>query len=66
MTGFPKAPKQSLHLALGVQEGKPIPQNVLDMASLSKGKLGEQARFAETIRGTASPWTKMNKQEKIK
>lgn len=41
----------ALHKQLGVPEGKPIPKSKLDAAAKKGGKLGQRARFAETLRG---------------
>jgi len=41
----------ALHKELHVPEGKKIPQNKLAKAAKAKGKLGQRARFAETLEG---------------
>ena len=42
--------KNALHKELGVAAGKKIPLKMLDKAAHSKGKLGQRARLAETLR----------------
>jgi len=39
----------ALHAQLGVPQGEKIPKAKLDAAAKSKGKLGQRARFAETL-----------------
>lgn len=48
-----KAIKQpgALHRQLGIPEGKPIPQKMLDKAAKAPGKLGQRARLAKTLKG---------------
>lgn len=41
----------ALHKELGVPEGKKIPEKKLEKAAKASGKLGERARFAETLKG---------------
>lgn len=41
----------ALHAELGVPQGKKIPKAELDAAAKKPGKLGERARFAETLEG---------------
>lgn len=43
--------KGALHSALGVPQGKKIPESKLEKAAESGGKLGKQARLAETLKG---------------
>jgi hypothetical protein len=43
--------KGGLHRSLGVPAGKPIPQGMLDSAAKKSGKVGQQARLAETLKG---------------
>ena len=43
-----KRPGQ-LHRDLGVPQGKPIPQAQLQAAARRPGKVGQRARFAETL-----------------
>lgn len=45
-----KKPGQ-LHSDLGVPQGKPIPAKKLDAAAKKPGKIGQRARFAETLKG---------------
>lgn len=42
--------KGLLHKELGVKQGKKIPAKKLEKASHAKGKLGQRARFAETLK----------------
>ena len=39
----------SLHRELGIKPGDKIPQKTLAKAAKAPGKLGERARFAETL-----------------
>ncbi len=39
----------ALHRDLGVPQGKKIPASKIAKAAKAKGKLGERARFAETL-----------------
>ena len=39
----------ALHRELGVPDGKKIPEGKLEKASHAGGKLGQRARFAETL-----------------
>lgn len=41
----------ALHEELGVPQGKKIPEDKLEKAARAGGKLGERARFAETLKG---------------
>ncbi len=41
----------ALHKSLGVKPGQKIPAKKLASAAAKGGKLGERARFAETLRG---------------
>ncbi len=41
----------ALHKELGVPKGKKIPAKKLAKAAKAKGKLGQRARLAETLRG---------------
>jgi hypothetical protein len=41
----------ALHKEMGVKEGKKIPEKKLEKASHAKGKLGQRARLAETLKG---------------
>ena len=43
--------KGKLHEKLGVPEGKKISAKKLAKASKAKGKLGKEARLAETLKG---------------
>ena len=43
--------KGALHRALGVPEGKKIPSGKLASAAKAPGKLGKEARLAETLKG---------------
>lgn len=43
--------KGALHKELGVPQGKKIPEKKLEKAAKSKGKLGQRARLAETLKG---------------
>jgi hypothetical protein len=45
-----KRPGQ-LHRDLGVSQGKTIPQKKLEAAAKKGGKIGQRARFAETLKG---------------
>lgn len=45
-----KRPGQ-LHKDLGVAQGKPIPEGKLKAAASKPGKVGQRARFAETLKG---------------
>jgi len=46
----PPSSKGKLHEALGVPEGKKIPAAKLDEAAKKKGKVGKEARLAETLK----------------
>lgn len=41
----------ALHRALGVPQGKKIPEGKVDAAAHSKGRLGRMGRLAETLKG---------------
>lgn len=41
----------ALHEKLHVPEGKKIPEAKIEKAAHAKGLLGEEARFAETLKG---------------
>jgi hypothetical protein len=41
----------ALHAELGVPKGKKIPAGKLAKAAKAGGKLGQRARFAETLKG---------------
>ncbi len=41
----------ALHKQLGVPQGEKIPEEKLEAASKKSGKLGQRARFAETLKG---------------
>ena len=43
--------KGKLHKKLGVPEDEKIPEKKLEKASHAKGKLGKEARLAETLKG---------------
>lgn len=43
--------KGALHKALGVPIGKKIPSDKLAKAAKSSGKVGKEARLAETLKG---------------
>lgn len=45
-----KKPGQ-LHKDLGVPQGKKIPEKKIEAAAKKGGKVGERARFAETLKG---------------
>jgi len=42
--------KGALHKALGVPEGEKIPAKKLSKAAGEKGKIGKEARLAETLK----------------
>lgn len=42
--------KGQLHKDLGVPQGKPIPAGKLAAAAKAPGKVGQRARFAETMK----------------
>lgn len=50
IAGAIKRPGQ-LHRDLGVPQGKKIPRSLIDRAAKRGGKVGQRARFAETLRG---------------
>lgn len=41
----------ALRKSLGVKKGKKIPKITLNKAAKSKGKLGQRARLAKTLKG---------------
>ncbi len=41
----------ALHAQLGIPQGKKIPAGKLKAAAAKGGKLGQRARFAETLKG---------------
>lgn len=41
----------ALRKSLGIKKGKTIPAKKLANAAKKKGKLGQRARFAETLKG---------------
>ena len=41
----------ALRKSLGVKKGKKIPKSTLNKAAKSKGKLGQRARLAKTLKG---------------
>lgn len=41
----------ALHRALGVPQGKKIPRDKIAAAAKQKGRVGQEARFAETLAG---------------
>lgn len=41
----------ALHKELGVPQGKKIPKEKIEAAANKGGKLGQRARFAETLEG---------------
>lgn len=43
--------KGGLHRALGVPAGKKIPPGMIAKAAHAKGKLGKEARLAQTLKG---------------
>ena len=40
----------ALRASLGIEKGKKIPANVLKKAAKAPGKLGQRARFAQTLK----------------
>lgn len=40
-----------LHRSLGVPEGQPIPEAKIKAAAKKKGRVGQQARLAQTLQG---------------
>lgn len=50
IAGAIKRPGQ-LHRDLGVPQGKKIPEAKLEAAAERGGKVGQRARFAETLKG---------------
>lgn len=47
---LPPKSKGKLHKALGVPEGKKIPSSKLKAAEKKPGKVGKEARLAETLK----------------
>lgn len=45
-----KGAKGGLHRSLGVPEGEKIPEAKIKAAAAKGGKVGKQARFAETLK----------------
>jgi hypothetical protein len=43
--------KGALHRALGIPQGQKIPQDELKKAAAEPGKIGKEARLAETLEG---------------
>ena len=43
--------KGKLHRKLGIPEGKKIPESKLKAAEKKGGKIGKEARLAETLKG---------------
>ncbi len=43
--------KGGLHKSLGIPQGEPIPAKKLASAAQKGGKVGKQARLAETLKG---------------
>ena len=41
----------SLRKSLGIKKGKKIPVKMLNAAAKKKGKIGQRARFAKTLKG---------------
>lgn len=41
--------KGGLHKSLGISQGKKIPEKALEKAAKGGGKVGKQARLAETL-----------------
>ena len=41
----------ALRKALGAKKGEKIPKDKLDAAAKKKGRLGQQARLAQTLKG---------------
>ena len=52
-----KKPGQ-LHRDLGVPQGKKIPESMIDAAAKESGKVGQRARFAQTLKGIRTKATK--------
>ena len=48
---LPKSSKNKLHKALGVPQGEKIPVKKLKAAEKKPGKVGKEARLAETLKG---------------
>lgn len=61
--GAIKKPGQ-LHKDLGVPQGQKIPQKKLHAAAKRGGKVGERARFAETLEGLPHPGKKKASKKK--
>lgn len=60
IAGAIKKPGQ-LHRDLGVPQGEKIPQKRLQAAASKGGKVGQRARFAETLEGMHHPKGKVEK-----
>ena len=56
----------ALHKELDVPEGKKIPEGKLEKAAHAKGKLGERARFAETLKGLHTGKPKFKSMDEVK
>ena len=41
----------SLRKSLGIKKGEKIPAKMLNAAAKKKGKIGQKARFAKTLKG---------------
>jgi len=46
----------SLRKALGIKKGEKIPAKMLNAAAKKKGKIGQKARFAKTLKGFKKSW----------
>lgn len=51
----------ALHKELGVPQGQKIPDSKIKAAAKKGGKLGERARFAETLKGMHKGGSKRGK-----
>jgi len=47
--------KGGLHKSLGVPQGTPIPAKKIAAAAGKSGKVGKQARLAQTLKGLRKP-----------
>lgn len=56
----------ALHEQLGVPQGQKIPASMLANAAQAGGKLGQRARFAETLKGLPHGKVKKKKPKKVK
>jgi len=54
----------SLRKSLGIKKGKKIPAKVLAKAAKKPGKMGQRARFAQTLKGFKKSWRKKYQVEK--